>query len=210
MVRKLMTAALILTLGLALTACGNETAGTAANRWTGTNAASQEWAIQRQSDARGPLEDRGNGAYHADETGRVDGYHTDSADGTRGSAKEDMKDAGKNLGNAAKDAAKGAGNAVKDAAKGAGDAAKGRGRSGPKGRGAGAVGDAAEDTLDGMTNAAKDTAKSAKTPPNTPVEKTEVAGPPLFFSSADQKRPARSSLWRSGSDKSPYSRSWCS
>ncbi len=73
MVRKLMTAALILTLGLALTACGNETAGTAANRWTGTNAASQEWAIQRQSDARGPLEDRGNGAYHADETGRVDG-----------------------------------------------------------------------------------------------------------------------------------------
>lgn len=63
MVRKLMTAALILTLGLALTACGNETAGTAANRWTGTNAASQEWAIQRQSDARGPLEDRGNGAY---------------------------------------------------------------------------------------------------------------------------------------------------
>ena len=37
MVRKLMTAALILTLGLALTACGNETAGTAANRWTGTN-----------------------------------------------------------------------------------------------------------------------------------------------------------------------------
>ena len=94
MVRKLMTAALILTLGLALTACGNETAGTAANRWTGTNAASQEWAIQRQSDARGPLEDRGNGAYHADETGRVDGYHTDSADGTRGSAKEDMKDAG--------------------------------------------------------------------------------------------------------------------
>ena len=50
MVRKLMTAALILTLGLALTACGNETAGTAANRWTGTNAASQEWAIQRQSE----------------------------------------------------------------------------------------------------------------------------------------------------------------
>ena len=95
MVRKLMTAALILTLGLALTACGNETAGTAANRWTGTNAASQEWAIQRQSDARGPLEDRGNGAYHADETGRVDGYHTDSADGTRGSAKEDMKDPGR-------------------------------------------------------------------------------------------------------------------
>lgn len=68
MVRKLMTAALILTLGLRSPACGNETAGTAANRWTGTNAASQEWAIQRQSDARGPLEDRGNGAYHADET----------------------------------------------------------------------------------------------------------------------------------------------
>lgn len=160
MVRKLMTAALILTLGLALTACGNETAGTAANRWTGTNAASQEWAIQRQSDARGPLEDRGNGAYHADETGRVDGYHTDSADGTRDSAKEDMKDAGKNLGNAAKDAAKGAGNAVKDAAKGAGDAAKDVGEAAKDA--ARGVGDAAEDTLDGMTNAAKDTAKSAK------------------------------------------------
>ena len=85
MVRKLMTAALILTLGLALTACGNETAGTAANRWTGTNAASQEWAIQRQSDARGPLEDRGNGAYHADETGRVDGKLT------YGSADSDTK-----------------------------------------------------------------------------------------------------------------------
>lgn len=149
MVRKLMTAALILTLGLALTACGNETAGTAANRWTGTNAASQEWAIQRQSDARGPLEDRGNGAYHADETGRVDGFHTDSADGTRGNAKEDMKDAGKDLSNAAKDAAKGAGDAAKDVGEAAKDAARG-------------VGDAAEDTLDGMTNAAKDTAKSAK------------------------------------------------
>lgn len=124
MVRKLMTAALILTLGLALTACGNETAGTAANRWTGTNAASQEWAIQRQSDARGPLEDRGNGAYHADETGRVDGYHTDSADGTRGSAKEDMKDAGKNLGNAAKDAARGVGDAAEDTLDGMTNAAK--------------------------------------------------------------------------------------
>ena len=154
--RRILAAALAAVMLLALTACGNETAGTAANRWTGTNAASQEWAIQRQSDARGPLEDRG----HADETGRVDGYHTDSADGTRGSAKEDMKDAGKNLGNAAKDAAKGAGNAVKDAAKGAGDAAKDVGEAAKDA--ARGVGDAAEDTLDGMTNAAKDTAKSAK------------------------------------------------
>ena len=203
MVRKLMTAALILTLGLALTACGNETAGTAANRWTGTNAASQEWAIQRQSDARGPLEDRGNGAYHADETGRVDGYHTDSADGTRGSAKEDMKDAGKNLGNAAKDAAKGAGNAVKDAAKGAGDAAKD-------------VGEAAKDAARGVGDAGwhdqrrqGHRKKRQRRLQITPWKKQRWLGHLCFFIRRS-KSPARSSLWRSGSDKSPYSRSWCS
>ena len=95
MVRKLMTAALILTLGLALTACGNEirrhggqTAGLAP---TPLPRRGHPAAERRQ---RSP-EDRGNGAYHADETGRVDGYHTDSADATRGSAKEDMKDAGR-------------------------------------------------------------------------------------------------------------------
>lgn len=208
MVRKLMTAALILTLGLALTACGNETAGTAANRWTGTNAASQEWAIQRQSDARGPLEDRGNGAYHADETGRVDGYHTDSADGTRGSAKEDMKDAGKNLGNAAKDAAKGAGNAVKDAAKGAGDARQGRGRSGQR-RGAGRRRRSGGHPGWHDQRRQGHRKKRQRRLQITPWKKQRWPSHLCFFIRRS-KSPARSSLWRSGSDKSPYSRSWCS
>ena len=56
MVRKLTTAAFLLALALSLTACGNSNAGTAANRWTGTNAASQQWEIQRQSEQEGGRE----------------------------------------------------------------------------------------------------------------------------------------------------------
>ena len=124
MVRKLMTAALILTLGLSVAGCGNKDAGTAANRWagTGTNAASQEWAIQRETQARGPLED--SSTYHADRDGRVDGYHARTSDGTRGKVGEDLKDAGKDLGDAAKDAARGVGDAAEDTLDAAKDATK--------------------------------------------------------------------------------------
>lgn len=152
MVRKLMTTALILTLGLSLAACGNQDTGTTANRWRGTNAASQNWAIEQQNLARGPLDDS-TGAYSADADGRVKGYDTDSADGSRTDAGDSLKDAGKDLGDAAKDAAKGAGDTAKDI----GEAAKDTARS---------IGDAAEDTLDGMTDAAKDTANSDKTAKN--------------------------------------------
>ena len=57
MARKYLTAGLLLVLTLSLTACGtSDKAGTSAHRWDGgTNAASQDWAIQRQADARGPL-----------------------------------------------------------------------------------------------------------------------------------------------------------
>ena len=49
MARKYLTAGLLLVLTLSLTACGtSDKAGTAAHRWDGgTNAASQDWAIQR-------------------------------------------------------------------------------------------------------------------------------------------------------------------
>lgn len=92
----------------------------------------------------------------------MDGYHTDSADGTRGSAKEDMKDAGKNLGNAAKDAAKGAGNAVKDAAKGAGDAAKD-------------VGEAAKDAARGVGDARRTPWMAGPRRPRTPQKAPKTA-----------------------------------
>lgn len=136
MVRKLMTTALILTLGLSLAACGNQNTGTTANRWN-----NQDWAIEQNNLARGTLEDS-TGAYSADADGRVKGYDTDSADGHRTDADDHRSDAGQDLKDAAKDAAKGAGDAAKDTAR--------------------SIGDAAEDTLDGMTNAAKDTANSDK------------------------------------------------
>lgn len=168
MVRKLMTAALVLTLGLSLAACGTQNAGTAA-KGMGANAASQDWAIQRQREARGPLED--SGSYKADTDGRVKGYDTDSADGKRSTVTGKLKQAGddladgagsalKDTGEATKDVAEGAGNAVKEAAKGAGSAAKKAGDAVKDA--ARSVGDAAEDTLDGVTGAAKDTAKNAK------------------------------------------------
>lgn len=136
MVRKLMTTALILTLGLSLTACGGQDTGTAANRWN--------WSMEQESLARGPLEDS-DSAYRADANGRVKGYDTDSADDHRTDAKEDRDNAGQDL----KDAAENAGDAVKDA----GDAAKNAARS---------IGDAAEDALDDATGAAKDAADRAK------------------------------------------------
>lgn len=149
--RNWIAAALILVLGLSLTACGNDNAGTSANRWND--------AAQQQANARGPLEGQTDGTYHADEHGQVDGFDTHSADGEADSAEENLKQAGddlgdaaKNAGEAAKDAAEGAGDAVRDAGEAAKDAAKG-------------VGEAAEDALDGRndtTQKAQNDAKTAK------------------------------------------------
>ena len=149
--RNWIAAALILVLGLSLTACGNDNAGTSANRWND--------AAQQQANARGPIGDQSDGTYHADEHGQVDGFDTHSADGEADSAEENLKQAGddlgdaaKNAGEAAKDAAEGAGDAVRDAGEAAKDAAKG-------------VGEAAEDALDGRndtTQKAQNDAKTAK------------------------------------------------
>ena len=148
MVRKLMTTALILTLGLSLAACGNQNTGTSANRWDGSNTASQDWAITQDNLSRGPLMDS-TGAYSADADGRVKGYDTHSADGNRTDAGKNLNNAAKNAGDAVKDTAKGAGDAVKDLGKAAKNAAQG-------------VGDAAEDALDDVTNTAKGAEKDAK------------------------------------------------
>mgnify|MGYP000171719569 CR=1 FL=1 len=142
--RNWIAAALILVLGLSLTACGNDNAGTSANRWND--------AAQQQANARGPIGDQSDGTYHADEHGQVDGFDTHSADGEADSAEENLKQAGDDLGEAAKDAAEGAGDAVRDAGEAAKDAAKG-------------VGEAAEDALDGRndtTQKAQNDAKTAK------------------------------------------------
>ena len=142
--RNWIAAALILVLGLSLTACGNDNAGTTANRWND--------AAQQQANARGPIGDQSDGTYHADEHGQVDGFDTHSADGEADSAEENLKQAGDDLGEAAKDAAEGAGDAVRDAGEAAKDAAKG-------------VGEAAEDALDGRndtTQKAQNDAKTAK------------------------------------------------
>ncbi len=145
MVRKLITAACILALALALTACGGEKASTAANRSMGTNAASQQWEFERQGkQAKKP---QGNGAYHADENGHVDGFHHRSAEAKGKQAGEDLKntvkdaaedvgDIGREIGDAAKDAVEDTGEAAKDV----GDAARRAGQS---------VGDGVEDALDG-------------------------------------------------------------
>ena len=147
MARTYLTAGLLLALTLSLTACGaSDKAGASAHRWDGgTNAASQDWAIQQQADARGPLLDSTDGSYHADSQGRVDGYHARSYDGKRSQAKTKIDQAGKDLERAGEEA--------KDSAKDLGKAAQNAARS---------VGDTAEDALDGMTQAAKDAADTAK------------------------------------------------
>ena len=129
MARKYLTAGLLLVLTLSLTACGtSDKAGTSAHRWDGsTNAASQDWAIQRQADARGPLSGSTDGSYHADSQGRVDGYHARSYDGKRGQAKSNRDKAGDDLkkaGENAKDTAKDLGKAAQDAARSIGDTAE--------------------------------------------------------------------------------------
>ena len=112
--RNWIAAALILVLGLSLTACGNDNAGTSANRWND--------AAQQQANARGPIGDQSDGTYHADEHGQVDGFDTHSADGEAAKdAAEGAGDAVRDAGEAAKDAAKGVGEAAEDALDGRND-----------------------------------------------------------------------------------------
>lgn len=137
MARKWIAAALALTLALALalTACGSDRAGTAAYRWEPNQ------AVQRQQEARGPLEDRADGVYRADENGWVNGGQ--QAGKHMEQAGKDLGQAGKDLGEAARDAADGAGQLTEDVAKGARDAAQ-------------SVGDGAEKALDQATGRGKD------------------------------------------------------
>lgn len=147
MLRTIMTAALILSLSLTVAGCGaNNNASTAANRW---NDGANNAQTQRNT-ARGDADNRTtDGGYYADGTGRVDGYNTDSADGSRtnlgnspANAGNGMTNAGNGLANAGNDLA----NAGQDLARGAGNAARG-------------VGDAVEDTLDGLTGTPKNSSR---------------------------------------------------
>lgn len=126
MIRKATLAALVLALGLTAAGCGNQTAGTAANRWGNTNTTNS--AIQWDNESRGVLDD---GRYAADMDGRVAGYRSYSADG-RTQMTTRANSAGQNLRNAGNDLAQGATNAARS------------------------IGNAAENAMDGITNAAKD------------------------------------------------------
>ncbi len=165
MARKWIAAVLALTLALALTACGSDRAGTAAYRWEPNQ------AVQRQQEARGPLEDRADGAYQADENGRVNGSGQQAGKHMEQAGK-DLGQAGKDLGEAARDAADGVGRAAQDVGRAAGEAAKGAGELGKDvAEGAGqltedvakgardaaqSVGDGAEKALDQATGRGKD------------------------------------------------------
>lgn len=125
MVRKLMTAALILTLGLTAAGCGGTNTSTAAHRWNNQNN-----ALVQQNEARGPLDDRTDGTYSADGSGRVNGYNTEGYTGS-----STLTTTGRGLANAGEDLTRGATDAARS------------------------VGDAVEDTLDGMTGTGKTTTK---------------------------------------------------
>ena len=115
---------------LSAAGCGTNNAGTAANRWsgnmndaaTGNNAQDRRWQTG--------LEDM-DGAYSANEKGRVKGFegydptdprltetgsdelHKAKTDAKKGAA--DLKNAAKDMGDAAKNAAKSIGNTAEDA-----------------------------------------------------------------------------------------------
>ena len=107
MIRNTIFASLCLALVFAAAGCGgHQSAGTAANRWNGTD----EPAITRNNEARGPLED---GRYDAGEDGRVSGFRADDARRGR-DAGQAAKDAGNALARGAKDAARSVGDAAED------------------------------------------------------------------------------------------------
>ena len=102
MKKTLITAILILAVSLSAAGCGAENAGTSAYRWN--NAETQ------QNLARGAPEER-DGAYHADENGRVDGFRKN---GTGEHTENDLKKAGEDLMKGAEDAGKSIGKATEE------------------------------------------------------------------------------------------------
>ena len=102
MIRSALAAALILAAGLTAGGCGTGNAGAAASRWN-DGTVREDAAIQRNDDARGPLE---NGRYDAGADGRVAGR---TGDGTG------LEDAGRTLARGAKDAARSLGDMAEDA-----------------------------------------------------------------------------------------------
>ena len=103
--RTLITAALILAIGLSAAGCGAQNAGTAAYRWNSQNSAESQ-----QDLARGAPESH-TGAYHADEDGRVDDFR----EGHRSEhTEDDLKKAGEDLMKGAEDAGKSIGKATEE------------------------------------------------------------------------------------------------
>lgn len=100
--KYLITAALILAVGLSAAGCGAQNAGTAAYQWNGTQA--------QQDLARGTPEER-TGTYHADEDGRVEDFQKDhSSEHTE----NDLKKAGEDIMQGARDAGESIGKAAEN------------------------------------------------------------------------------------------------
>ena len=111
-------AALVLTLALAAGGCG-ATAGAGANAggWTREDARTNQYL----NEARGPLSD---GAYTADEDGRVKGFDRTDAGRALDRAGDAARQTGRELMQGAKDAAKNAGDMAEEAMDDAADAAR--------------------------------------------------------------------------------------
>lgn len=127
MIRTVITAALVVVLGLSAAGCGGTNAATSAHRWND--------AQTQQRLARGDAGERNNAAYQAGDDGWVKGFRSDGS----GQTTQDQSRAGRAMTNAGR----GLKDAGEDLAQGAKDAARG-------------VGDAVEDTLDDMGQAARD------------------------------------------------------
>ncbi len=107
MARKLMTAALILTLALTAAGCGTKNAGASARNWVD--------GYDRY------YETTDDGHYTADNQGRVQGYDARTNDTGR-DVTDDIKNAGRDAANDAKNAGRDVANGMKNAARNIGDA----------------------------------------------------------------------------------------
>lgn len=117
MLRNVMTAALVLALGLTAAGCSSSTAGTSARDWT-----NQDRTLDAQNESRGPLRD---GRYTADQDGRVRGYDARTNDSAaRRNAAAQARQAGEDAVDGVKDAARSIGDAAEDALDDVTDAAR--------------------------------------------------------------------------------------
>ena len=115
---KTILAALVLTLALAAGGCGTMAgAGANAGGWTREDARTNQYL----NEARGPLSD---GAYTADEDGRVKGFDRTDAGRALDRAGDAARQTGRELMQGAKDAAKNAGDMTEEAMDDAADAAR--------------------------------------------------------------------------------------